>query len=275
MPALQIIILLCTGLGVGLLSGLLGIGGGIILTPLQYWIYTSAGITSDLAIKIACATSLAVVLPTAASGVWQHQRRGAIHWKAAVIMGLVMAAASFAGATLASRIPGSAIKLGFGALAVIIALRMVTVKISPVQLPIRENRWLWIALALPIGAITGLLGIGGGIIVVPVLVLVLRFSLRNAAGTSLAIMLFTCVGGITGWVLSGLGAAGLPDQTLGYIYWPAWIALSAASIGMAQVGAILSHRLPAKWINYILVAIILYVGLDMLGVIDWISSRFF
>jgi uncharacterized protein len=275
MPALQIVILLCTGVGIGFLSGLLGIGGGIILTPVQYWIYTSAGINPDQAIKIACATSLAVVLPTAVSGVWQHQRRGSINWKAAVFMGIFTAVGSFVGATLAARIPGNIVKTAFGALALIIALRMVTVKITQTEKPIRDNPWLWIALALPVGLITGILGIGGGVLVVPVLVLILRFRMHSAAGTSLAMMLFTSVGGITGYVISGIGATGLPDNTIGYIYWPAWIILSASSIFMVQLGAIMAHRLPGKWLQYILVAIIFYVGLDMLGVIDWIVSRFF
>ncbi|MBN1188717.1 MAG: sulfite exporter TauE/SafE family protein [Dehalococcoidales bacterium] len=274
MPVLQIVILLCTGIGIGFLSGLLGIGGGIVLTPVQYWIYSSSGISTDLAIKIACATSLAVVLPTAASGVWQYQKRNGIYWKAAVYMGIFTAAGSFIGATLAARIPGSAIKTGFGALAIIIALRMVTLKIYDTPQPVRESRWLWIAVALPIGVITGLMGIGGGVLAVPLLVLVLRFSIRNAAGTSLAMMLFTSTGGITGYILNGIGSTGLPGYTLGYIHWPAWIALSVTSIGMAQIGAITAHRLPGKWLNYILVGIISYVGLEMAGIIGWIASHF-
>jgi uncharacterized protein len=274
MSILLIFVLLGTGLSIGFLSGLLGIGGGIILTPVQYWIYTSAGLSTDLAIKISFATTLAVVLPTAASGVIQHQRQGGINWNAAIFMGIFTAAGSFIGATLAARIPGSALKIGFGVLSLIIVARMLTVKITDDERPIRENRWLWFALALPIGLITGILGIGGGILVVPVLVLVLRFCMRNAVATSLAIMLFTSIGGIVGYVLNGMSAAGLPDYTIGYINWQAWIALSITSIAMAQVGAIMAHRIPGKWLNYAFMALILYASVDMLGVIDWIS-RFF
>jgi uncharacterized protein len=274
MPLLQLFILLATGLGIGFLSGLLGIGGGIIMTPVQYWIYTSAGLSSELAIKISFATTLAVVLPTAASGVWQHQRQGGINWKLAVFMGIFTAAGSFIGATLAAHIPGSTLKIGFGILALIVAVRMVTVKVSDDERPIRNNPWLWIALAFPIGIITGLLGIGGGILVVPALVLVLRFRMRNAAGTSLAMMLFTSVGGIVGYAINGVNVTGLPEYTIGYINWPAWIALSITSIGMAQVGAILAHRVPGKWLNYVLIALIFYVSLDMLGAINWITHFF-
>jgi hypothetical protein len=78
MSAFLIFILLGTGLAIGLISGLLGIGGGVVLTPVQYWIYSYIGINDDMAIKMAVATTLAVVLPTAASvclaapETWRH-----------------------------------------------------------------------------------------------------------------------------------------------------------------------------------------------------------
>jgi uncharacterized membrane protein YfcA len=106
---------------------------------------------------------------------------------------------------------------------------MLTVKISDVERPVRTNLWLWAGLALPIGIITGLLGIGGGIVVVPVLVMALGFRMHNAVATSLAMMLFTSAGGIIGYVVNGINVTDLPDYTLGYIYWPAWIALPSAA----------------------------------------------
>jgi uncharacterized protein len=274
MPVFLILILLGTGLAIGFISGLLGIGGGIIMTPIQYWIYTSSGMSVDLAIKISFATTLAVILPTAASGVWQHQKQGGIYWKAAIFMGIFTAIGSFGGSFIAAHISGSVLKIAFGIFSLIIAIRMLTVRVTDNERPIRENRWLWFALALPIGVITGILGIGGGIIVVPILMLVLRLRMCRAIGTSLGMMLFTSVGGIIGYVINGATAPSLPAYTLGYIYWPAWIALSVTSIGMAQVGAILAHRVPGKQLNYIFIALLFYISLDMLGVIDLIAAHF-
>lgn len=273
MPILQLIILLFTGVGIGFLSGLLGIGGGIIMTPVQYWLYTSAGMNPDIAIKISFATSLAVILPTAASGVWQYQKQGNINWKAAAFMGTFTAIGSFVGATIAAHISGSVLKIAFGAVILLIAVRMLTVKVSDVQRPVNENLWLWFALALPIGLLTGILGIGGGVIVVPMLVLILGFCMRNAAATSLAMMLFTSIGGIIGYILNGITAPNLPDYTIGYINWQAWIALTVGSIGMAQVGAFVAHRVHGKILTYVLVALQLYIGLNMLGVFSWIAAR--
>jgi uncharacterized membrane protein YfcA len=270
---IQLLILLTTGLAIGFLSGLLGIGGGIIMTPVQYWIYTSAfGMSPDLAIKIAFATSLAAILPTAASGVLRHQRLGGIYWRAAIFMGIFTSIGSFIGATLASHIPGSTLKIIFGFVTLGVAVRMITLKVSEVDRPVKDNLWLWLGLAFPIGIITGLLGIGGGIFVVPLLVLVLGFRFKHAAGTSLAMMLFTSVGGIIGYIFNGINAHNLPDFTIGYIYWPAWIALTVGSLGMVQWGAHVAHKASERVLNAILVTLLIYISLDMLGVIEWILS---
>jgi uncharacterized membrane protein YfcA len=271
MPITEILILLGTGLGIGFISGLLGIGGGIIMTPVQYWLYTSTGVAPDTATKMAFATTLAVVLPTVASGVWQYQKRGGVYWKAAFFMGSISFICSFIGAWVASNlISGSVLKITFGAIALVIAIRMLTVKVSEAPLPIRENRWLWFAMALPVGIITGILGIGGGIIVVPLLILVLRFKVHDAIATSLGIMLFSAAGGILGWTITGLHVADLPAHTLGYIYWPAWITLAVTSILMAQAGAIAAHKIPGKQLTYFFMALVLAAGLYMLGVFNWI-----
>jgi uncharacterized protein len=268
-----LLILLGTGLFIGFLSGLLGIGGGIIMIPVQYWIYTSAfNISPDIAIKMAFATSLAVILPTAASGVLQHQRHGGIYWKAAVFMGIFTSIGSFIGATLASHIPGSALKIAFGIVTLLIAVRMLTLKIAENDRIAKENLWLWFGLALPIGIVTGILGIGGGIFVVPLLVLVLGFRLKFAAGTSLAMMLFTSAGGIIGYIVNGLGKPDLPDFTIGYIYLPAWIALTVGSLGMVQLGAYVAHKASDRFLNSVLVTLLIFISLNMLGVISWIFS---
>jgi uncharacterized membrane protein YfcA len=269
-----LLILLATGLVIGTISGMLGIGGGIIMTPVQLWIYSSQGWSTEIAVKIAFATSLAVILPTAAAGVWRHHKHGDIKWKTAIFMGIFTSIGSFSGATLASHIPGATLKFVFGLLALIIAIRMLTLKINDAERPLRQNLWLWFGLALPIGFVTGLLGIGGGILVVPALVLGLRFRMREAAATSLGMMLFTSVGGIAGYIINGLHVSGMPAYTIGYIFWPGWIALTITSIFMTQIGAIAAHKIAGKKLNYLFVVLLFYISLDMLGVIDRLISLF-
>lgn len=71
--------------------------------------------------------------------------------------------------------------------------------------------------AIPIGLVTGLLGIGGGILAVPVLVLALTFKMHHAVATSLAVMIFSSAGGVIGYIINGLGIANLPAYSIGYI----------------------------------------------------------
>ena len=271
MTTAHILILLATGVGVGFAGGLLGLGGAFIMTPVQYLVFTNMGLPTDLAIKLAFGTSLLVVLPLAASGAWRHSLKGAVRWRAALIMGGCGSVFAFGGATLAAHLPGTALKLAFGAVILASAIRMLTAPPHSVQAEPRENPWLLAAWAVPIGFISGILGIGGGILMIPVLVLALRFRMHNAVGTSLAIMLFTAAGGAVGYLTNGIGVAGLPDYSIGYINLQSWGLLALVSVGTAQLGAIVAHKLPARQLRYIFIAVMLYMGLKMLGVFDWLG----
>jgi uncharacterized protein len=274
MPILYIIILLITGVFLGFMSGLLGIGGGVVMSPVQYWIYTSMGFTTDIAIKMAFGTTIAVVLPTAISGVLVHNNRKAIVWRLAVVMGIITFAGSLIGATLAAHLPGAALKIAFGAVALISAIRMLIPKKGSVERKPVDKVWVWALWALPIGLLTGILGIGGGVVVVPVLVMAMGFKMHNAVATSLGMMLFTSAGGIIGYIINGQNVPGLPDYTLGYIYLPAWLILTVSSVGLARIGAIVSHKLQARQLTYVFIALLFYIALDMLGVFDLIGRLF-
>ena len=267
----HIITLLVTGIGVGFAGGLLGLGGAFIMTPVQYMIYTAMGVPTDTAIKLAFGTSLLVVLPIATSGAWRHSKKGAVWWKAAIIMGSCSLIAAVGGATLATHLPGAGLKIAFGAVVLAGGIRMLTARPPKIEPEPKDNPWLWVAWAIPIGIISGSLGIGGGIVIIPVMVLALKFEMHHAVATSLAMMIFTSIGGVIGYIINGLGIPNLPTYSLGYVNLPAWFLLAVTSVGMAQVGAITAYKLPAKQLRYIFIAVMFYMGLKMLGVFDWLG----
>jgi len=271
MTIVHIIILLAAGIFTGFFSGLLGLGGAAIMTPVQYIVYTDMGISTDMAIKLAFGTNLLVILPTALSGARRHHRRGAVWWKAAIIMGSFTFIAAFAGATLATHLPGAGLKMAFGVLILAMGIRMLTAKLPEIKQEPKDNPWLWVAWAIPIGFATGIMGFGAGILAVPILVLALGFKMHNAIATSLAIMIFSSTGGVIGYIINGLGLPNLPAYSIGYVNLPAWFLLAVTSIGMAQVGAITAHRLPARQLEYIFVALMFFLGLKLLGVFDWLG----
>ncbi len=271
MTPADVIVLLVTGIGVGFASGLLGVGGGFIMTPVQYMIFTNMGLPTDMAIRLAFGTTLLVVFPTAVSGAWQHSRKGAVLWRAAIIMGIFGALAAFGGATLATYLPGAALKTAFGAIVLLSSIRMLIAGPRVTEQPPKCSAGRLVARSIPIGILTGILGIGGGILMVPLMVLVLKFKMHNAIATSLAAVTFISLGGVIGYVMNGIHISDLPAYSIGYVNLASWSLLVVGSVGMAQVGAITAHLLPARQLSYLFIAVMLYMGLKMLGVFAWLG----
>lgn len=274
MTATYISTLLAAGVGAGFASGLLGVGGGFIMVPVMYWVIVAMGISPTTAIRIAFGTSLLVILPTAISGTWRHNKREAVKWKAALILGPCGLVGGLAGATLAAHLPERALKTGFGGLVLAIAVWMglgMMSNLAKQGTEPKDNPRLLPALGFPIGMVSGLTGLGGGALIVPALVLALDFPMHMAVGTSVASIMFTGLGGIIGYIVNGIGVPGLLPYSIGYVNLPIWLCLAATSVPMAQLGAKTAHVLPAKQLRYIFIAVLVYIGLKMLGAFSWLG----
>lgn len=267
----HIIILLATGTVVGFAGGLLGFGGAFIMTPVQFIVYSDMGLSADLAIKTAFGTSLLAVLPTAISGAWRHHREKSVLWRAAIVMGVVSLVFAFGGATLATHLSGTVLKLAFGIALLLVCIRTLTAREPKYKIEAVSKTWLWIVWAIPIGIVSGIFGIGGGIMVVPVLVLALRFEIHYAIGTSLAMIILTSIGGVIGYIINGIGVADRLPYSVGYINLSSWLLLALPGAFMAQVGAITAHRIPRKPLMYIFIVVLFYMGLKMIGVFEWLG----
>jgi len=271
MTIIHIVILLGTGVFVGFASGLLGVGGGFIMAPVQYFVFVDMGVPADSAIKLAFGTNLLVVLFNSLSGAWRHSKLGAVNWRAAVVMGICGMAFAYAGATLATRLPGDALRIAFGVIVLLSAIRMLMVKTGETaREPVTSPR-VWLAWAIPLGLIAGMLGVGGGVVAVPIMVLALRFKIHNAVATSLAMIIFNSVGGVIGYIVNGMDVQGLPEYSIGYVNLSSAFVLIISSFMMAQVGAIIAHKLPGERLRFIFVLLMLYIGLKMIGVFDWLG----
>jgi uncharacterized membrane protein YfcA len=271
MSAIDIIILLATGIVAGFTGGLIGLGGAFLMTPMQIIVYTRMGLPEDVAVMTAFGTSLLVVLATAISGAWRHHKQGAVNWRVAGIMGGSGLFFSYIGSTVASHVPGAALKVIFGAVAIAACVRMIVATSERKDSQPVTNPWIWVAWAVPVGLLAGLLGVGGGVIMIPILVVALRFKMHNAVANSLAIMIFSSLGGIIGYIVNGIGVADRLSYSLGYINLPSWLLLAIPSAVMAQVGAVVAHRIPRKPLTYIFIAIMIYIGLRMIGVFAWLG----
>ena len=271
MSAVDIVILLATGAVAGFAGGMLGLGGAFIMTPLQYLVYTNMGFSPDVAIKTAFGTSLLVVLTTAISGAWRHHRERVVNWRVALFMGGCGFIFGLVGATLSSYIPGNALKITFGVIAIASCVRMFLTTREKEAAEPEERPWVWALWGIPVGLFSGLLGVGGGVLLMPILVVALRFKIRQAIGNSLAVMIFTSIGGIIGYIINGINATDTVSYSLGYINFIGWVLLAVPAAIMAQVGAAVAHRIPRTLLTYIFVVLLLYIGLRMIGVFEWLG----
>ena len=270
-PLIYLLALLITGASVGLVSGMLGVGGCFIMIPVQYWILTAIGIDSTIAIRVAFGTNLFVVFPTALSGSLRHHKKEVVLWRQAVILGLTSVAFTFVGAWIASNLPGSILKIIFGLAILLGALRMATAHPIRVKGKPHTNPLTYIFFGVVFGFVTGLIGIGGGVLIVPLMVIFLNYHMHEAVGTSTAVMIFTSLGGAIAYMLYGLNASGLPPYSIGYVNLLQWILLAGTSIPMAQVGAHIAHKIHPKSLKWIFIIVMIYMGLKMIGIFSWLG----
>jgi uncharacterized membrane protein YfcA len=259
-----------TGLAIGIISGLLGVGGGFLMVPVQYWAMTSSGIDPTIAMRVAFGTSLAVILPTALSGCYGHSCRGCVLWNTGLTIGLSGLIGSFLGGTIASHLPAQILQMIFGFMVLAGALRLLfSSKISPSNRQ-TDNRRYYIVLGFLAGFFSGLSGIGGGIILVPILFAVLRLSMIQSIGTSTLVISLNSVGGIIAYAINGWGVPGLPPYSIGYINLLQLGLIAGSSVPATQLGVRLAHRWGDR-LRYIFIALMIYISLRALGLLDWLS----
>ena len=213
------------GLVAGLLSGLFGVGGGVLIVPALVLLLRYEQ-------RRATGTSLAAIIPTAAVGVISYATSGDVAWIPALILAAGAVIGAQGGSWLLPRVPVAALQLTFAIfmVAVIVSLFLV--------IPSRDDELeltaltgiLLAVLGLVTGVLSGLLGVGGGIIVVPALMLLFGTSDLVARGTSLLMMIRAAISGTVGNIrrknvdLLGatlIGAAACTTTALG-----AWLAKS-------------------------------------------------
>ncbi len=268
---IYVFVLMATGILVGSACGLLGVGGAFIMVPVQLWALTSMGIDATIATRVAFGTGLAVVLPTSLSGCYGHSCRGVVLWKPGIIMGLSGLAGAFIGGTIAAHAPADLLKTIFGVVVLAGGIRMLLVgKLRPGTKP-KSGTLHYVLWGFPVGIVSGLSGIGGGVLMVPILVVAMGFSMLQAVGTSSVAIALNSVGGISSYAINGMGVAGRPEYSIGYIDLPQFILLAGTSVPAAQLGVRFAHFIPGKQLRYIFIALMFYIGLRMIGVFAWLG----
>lgn len=267
---LLIIELAVLGLGTGFLAGLLGIGGGMLMVPFITLIISSRGVSPDLAVKMAIATSMATIIFTSIASVRAHHKRGAVRWDIVRRLAPGIVLGSIVGSLgVFSLLKGSYLAIFFGLFVGFSATQMfIDKKPKPSrQMPGTAGQ---LAAGGFIGFLSGLVGAGGGFISVPFMTWC-NVAIHSAVATSAALGFPIAVANVLGYVLSGMSVQGLPEGSFGYIWLPALAIIASASFFMAPVGARAAHKLPVSKLKrvfasilYVLAAYMLWKGLSSL-----------
>lgn len=237
--------LLVTGAIAGVLAGLLGVGGGIVIVPVLIIVAEVFDIPQQVAMLTVVGTSLATIIPTSISSARAHNKRGAIDrdilrgWVPAIFLGALL------GGIAAKTLGSDGLTLIFGTVALIVAVNLALPK--PVVLAPQPptSRVGQSAVALPIGFLSALMGIGGGTLSVPVLTM-MSVAVHRAIATASVFGLAIAVPAVCGFIWSGIGVDGRPPASLGFVNVPAAVILFSMSVLTAPIGAKLAHRLRAR-----------------------------
>ncbi len=254
---------LLLGAVAGLLSGLLGIGGGLVVVPCLALAFATQGFDANVATHIAISTSLSSMLFTTSSSAFAHHKKQGIVWKVFLWVSVGLLAGGWLGGLLTASMNGRVLKLMLAIFVLLMSLRMWRKKNTQLSSIAIKNKFIYVFSGFVIGCISVIFGIGGGFMTVPVLV---RFGLvlKNAVGTASACSIpIALIGTITS-IFMGYGVPELPAHTIGYIYWPAFIGIIIGSIPCASIGARLAHKLPAQRLRKIFAIFLLVVGCELL-----------
>jgi uncharacterized protein len=254
---------LIIGIITGTFSGLLGIGGGIIIVPGLIWVFQHYAVAPEHYVHLAAGSSLASVSCISLVAANAHRQRKTIVWPLfwhllpGALVGAVL------GALVVKYIPMPLLSISFSLLLIIVAIRMLRTQRNHLLARRKLPKRLGLSsLGLWVGAQSSLLGIGGGITMVPFFARH-NIPMLQAAGTSIALS-FPLTLAATFTLILNHHDIHIPWCT-GYIYWPATLCIAMMSIIFAPLGIRLAHRLPNKHIKHVFAVVLLLTAIDMMA----------
>jgi len=257
-----ILIFILLGSLVGFIAGLLGAGGGGILVPLLATIFSLQGISSDRVIHLALGTALACMIVSSIASLRAHASHGAVIWKVVYGMAPGIIIGAFFTSRLASYVNSIYIAIFFSAFMALIALQLFLNWKPKASDKAVNFRGLFLA-GTGIGSVSALAAVGGGFLMVTYLSYK-NFDLKKAIGTSAAIGFPIAIAGTLGYMINGWSSTANTPYTLGFVYLPAFIAVSIASVIAVPLGAKFAQRLPDIYLKKILAVISLLLSVKML-----------
>jgi len=254
-PGLAVLIFL-VGFAISCLSGLLGIGGGIVLAPALLYLPPVFGLAA-LDMRQVAGLTITQGLFACLSGAWRHDRYRSVNRRLVVSMGSAITAAALAGSVISRWVANEVLMVVFAGLAAIAAMMMWLPKSegNEVEDPdaCRFHVPLAVSIAVGIGFLGGLVGQGGSFLLIPLMLHVLRLPTRVVIGSNLALVFLASLAGFIGKAATGQVPL-LPA-----------VLLVLAAVPGAQIGSVLSHRASPRWLRTTLAVVIALAAAGMIA----------
>lgn len=237
------------GLLIGLVVGALGAGGGILSVPVLTYVLGQPA-------HDAAAGSLVIVGLTAAASLWPAAHDHRVRWRDGLLFGALSTIGSAVGSRIAVRLDEVLLTRMFSILLLVIGIIMMRrgLRAGRPDAAGQEGRGrpgagVVVLAATWTGLLTGFFGVGGGFIVVPMLVLALGFTIKEASGTSLVVMIMAASAGLLARVGTGVS-----------VQWPVVLAVAVASMCGGMAGGPLTRRVPVHVLTTVFGVLLVAVG---------------
>ena len=239
-----ILAFLALGAAVGFSAGLLGIGGGMLLVPFLTFLFTIKGVPGERVVHMAVATSLATIMFTSISSVRAHHQRGAVSWHIVKVLAPGILIGSWIGPWIGKQLNSAGLAMFFAVFVAISATQMLLDKKPAASRELPGLLGMFAAGGV-IGILSGLVGAGGGFVSVPFMTWC-NVKIHDAVATSAALGFPIALAGTLSNIYYGMNTPDLPPGSLGFVYLPALLIVSLASVLTAPLGARTAHSLPVK-----------------------------
>ena len=269
MPLLFFLELTVTGAVAGITAGFLGVGGGVVLTPLCLMIYPHLGVESDSLIQVIFGTNMVCVTAFSLAAAIQHTATKPIDWRTVALMVPLAVIGSWSGGWTASLISSLYLKKLFGIFLAVSSIIIIVRNAQYTSEGFLKRKALFPMSMIPLlGFIAGflgtLLGIGGGVVMVPALILLFVYPVERVAAVSSSVIIFIGLAGVCSYMWYGWNKVNLPVLSSGYVWWSSAIPLVLGGVPLARVGAWLNGRIHAKLLEKIFGVFLFLISIKIL-----------
>ncbi len=263
----MVVLLLIIGAATGVIAGLLGVGGGIVLVPAFFYLFTSLGYGGSQLMQVCIGTSAATIVVTSVRSVLAHNKKGAVDWDLLRVWAVWMVLGSFVGVMVASVLHTRALQAVFGGLAMLAGLYMAFGRSEWRLGAAMPGQPLRAVQAVLLSFFSTLMGIGGGTFGVPLMSLYAT-PIHRAVATAAGMGILISVPSLIGFLVLDVPEA--PPFSIGAVNLPAFAIIVSMTLVTTPYGVRLAHAMNPKPLKRAFAIFITIVAANMLRkVLGW------